>query len=141
MSEFYTVRLNTLVQGGNYANIYEAEIVKVLTGKDAVIVTQELNAEFEQGSLACYEENGEFYIQNENSERVCTVDVGVQSIRHDDSTWYDSTASLDGQLSEEYYQWSINGVCGSDINLTDTLKTDVNNTIENFIFRTNEKNK
>jgi len=140
MSEFYTVRRNTLVQVGNYTNVDEAEIVKVMTGGDAVVITQELNAEFEQGSLGCFENKGEFYIKNEKSERVCTVDVGVQTIRHDDSDWNDSTSSFYWQLSEEYYQWSINGIWSDKINLTDTLKREINNTIENFIFRINEEN-
>lgn len=141
MSEFYTVRLNTLVQVGNYTNIDEAEIVKVMTGKDAVVITQELDAEFSCGSLACYEDNGEFYIQNEKSERVCTVDVSVQPPSGDEFQWHDTTASLDCQLSEEYYMWSINRIYSNKINLTDTLKREINNTIENFIFRTNEKNR
>ena len=136
MSEFYTVKQHRSTIG-NYANVDEAEIVKALTPK-SVLITQQLNVEFRQGYLACYEDNGEFYIQNESSEKVCTLQVSIEA--HDCSGWHDSTSSIEADLSEEYYHAYINNVEVNDINLTDVLKRDIQNTIESFIARVNEQN-
>jgi len=139
MSEFYTVRRNTLVQVGNYTNVDEAEIVKVMTGKDAVVITQELDAEFEQGRLYCHESNGEFTIQNEKCETLCTLKVSIEA--YDCSCWVDSTESIDRDLSEEYYHIYINSVEIDDTNLTYGLKRDIMNQVDSFIGTTNEKNR
>ena len=80
MREFYTVMQKT-VTIGHFPNVDEAEITAVLTGNGCVVCPQNMKAEFEQGSLACYyEDNGEFYIQNEDCERICTIDVTIEAI-------------------------------------------------------------
>jgi hypothetical protein len=138
MSEFYTVKTSPSTTIGNYGNVDEAEIVKVLN-PNSVMITQNLNVEFEQYGIGCHEDNGEFYLMNDMGDRVCTLQVKIET--HDCSDWIDSTQSIEIDLSEEYYHAFINQVEINNINLTDGLKREINNEIDNFIARTNDKNK
>lgn len=124
---------------GIYTSIDEAEIRVVVNGEGYTYDTIESSINISQERLACFEDNGEFYIQNEAGVKICDLTVIVETFQEDNVS-IDSTSSIDIELSENYYNAYINGKCVDDINLTPDLKRDINNTIENWIFRTNEKN-
>lgn len=138
MSEFYTVKTSPSTTIGNYGNVDEAEIVKVLN-PNSVLITQNLNVEFEQYGIGCHEDNGEFYLMNDMGERVCDLIVLIET--YNSGFKYNSTESIDLELSEEHYHVYVGEIELSKINLTNELKREINNEIESFIARVNEQNK
>ena len=134
--EIYTVRSAKVIKG-SFANIDQAELMRAVWGmKRFETTTEELytSNKIEAESICCHEENGEFFVMNENGDEICRFTVWVSVA--DQLEMIESAFVEAESVIEEHHEVFIGKVPLKELKLTNGMIKDINNEIENWKART-----
>lgn len=102
--------------------------------------SQTINVQEIEGVIVCVNDNHEFFLRDDNWKYDKQIKVFVEVDNGENEMMIDISHGTEFEISESGYYSTIDGVVISSLSLTDELKRDINNEIENYIHRSNQQN-